>query len=358
MKKIIVLVTKTLLLVFLTVSVSGCGSKGNATDNSSEDASKSEIKIGFSMGTLQEERWERDRDIFVSTAKELGADVIVQNADNDSQEQVNQVKYLLDQGIDILVIIPQDADKSASLVQMAKKAGKKVISYDRLVKNAGVDMYISFDNVKVGELMARYVVDRDPHGNYVIINGSPTDYNCTMVSQGYNKVLQPYITGGKIKIIKEAWAQDWTYEEALKCVRQVLDQGSSIDGIIAGNDNLAMEAIKGLSERSLAGRVRVVGQDADLGGCQRVVEGTQFMTVYKPIDRIAKAAAEAAVKMASGEQVKANSTIYDGKYDVPYLVLEPTAVTKENIMDTVIHDGFHKIEEVFANVPKSLWPQK
>ncbi len=358
MKKLIILVSKTILIVFFIASTTGCGSDGNISDKSSENPSKSKIKIGFSMGTLQEERWERDRDIFVSTAKELGADVIVQNADNDSQEQVSQVKYLLDQGIDILVIIPQDAEKAAPLVQMAKKAGKKVISYDRLVKNAGVDMYISFDNVKVGELMAKYVVDKVPQGNYVIINGSPTDYNCTMVSQGYTKVLKPYINSGKVKIVKETWAQDWTYEEALKCVRMVLEQGDSIDGIIAGNDNLAMEAIKGLSERSLAGKVKVVGQDADMGGCQRVVEGTQLMTVYKPIDKIAKAAAEIAVKMASGEEVKANNTINDGKYDVPYYVLEPIAVTKENIMDTVIHDGFHKMEEVFANVPKSLWPQK
>lgn len=357
MKKRVHSVLRITLAVFLFILISGCNSNANMTKSVEGTHESSKIKIGFSMGTLQEERWQRDRDIFVARAKELGADVIVQNADNDSNEQIGQVKYLLEQGIDVLVIIPEDDTKVSSIVQTARKEGKKVISYDRLVRNANVDMYISFDNVTVGKLMAEYLVQKVPRGNYLIINGAPTDYNCTMINQGYTQVLGPYMNRGDIRVLDEVWAKDWKYEQAFEAAEKVLQEGKSIDAVIAGNDNLAAEAIKALSEKQLAGKVKVVGQDADLAGCQRVVEGTQMMTVYKPIDSLAKTAAELAVNMAKGEQVSANSRINDGKYDVPYYMLQPIAVTKDNMVDTVIHDGFHRIEDVYSNVPKSQWPQ-
>lgn len=310
------------------------------------------MKIGFSMGPVQEDRWQRDRDIFVARAKELGAEVIVQNANEDNDEQLNQVKYLIEQGIDVLVIIPHDANEAVSAVQLAKKAGIKVIAYDRLVLNADIDLYISFDNVRVGEIMAEYIIRKAPRGNYIIINGSETDYNSFMFNEGYYKVLQDYIDQDKIKIIDEVWAKDWKHEYAFNCVEENLQMGRHIDAIIAANDNLATAAIEALAERRLAGKVGVVGHDADIIGCQRVVEGTQLMTVYKPINLIAKAAAENAVKMIKGEEVSVNSEIHNGKNMVPYYMIQPIPITKHNMDEIIIGGGFHRAEDVYRNVPK------
>lgn len=338
--------------------MSGCNAKESSVDSNNGKSQDSPIKIGFSMGTLQEERWQRDRDIFVARAKELGAEVLVQNANNINEDQIKQVKYLIDQGIDILVIIPHDAEKCAESVQMARRAGIKVISYDRLIRNAGTDLYVSFNNVKVGELMAQALIEKVPKGNYVILKGAPTDYNSTMFDEGYMNVLDGPMEKGDITVVGETWCEDWAHEDAYNCVEQTLGKGISIDAIVAANDSLASAAIEALSENRLAGKVAVAGHDADLAACQRVVERTQLMTVYKPIDKIAKAAAEAAIKMVKGENIDVdNNMINDGKYEVPYLMIEPIPVTIDNMKDTIIKDSFHRLEDIYINVPKSQWPQ-
>lgn len=344
------------LIVLCFILNSSCSSNRNNVGSNKDTGGNKKIKIGLSLATLQEERWQRDRDIFMAKAKELGADVIVQAANNNNDDQTSQVKYLLDQGIDILIIVPHDAEKASSIVQMAKKEGKKVISYDRLVRNANVDLYISFDNVKVGELMVEHLLRKVPMGNYVIINGAKTDYNSYMFNEGYKKALKLYMDRGAVHITNEIWAEDWKPEDAFKCIETTLQSGNKIDAVIAANDSLAGASIEALSERRLAGKVEVVGHDADLSGCQRVAEGTQLMTVYKPIEKLAQKAAEIALKMAKGEEVKANSTINDGKYNVPYYMINPIAVTKMNLKDTVILDGFHRLEDIYRNVPKSQWP--
>lgn len=354
MKSIIRIIAAICMTIML---LPGCSSRDTfevANPNRNQDKL---IKIRFSMGTLQEARWQRDRDIFVSRAKELGAEVLVQNANNDHEEQAKQVRYLLDQGIDILVIIPHDAERSAELVQMARKTGIKVISYDRLVRNAGTDLYVSFDNVKVGELMAQTLLEKVPQGNYVILRGAPTDYNSTMFAQGYMNILDEPQKRGDIKIVKDIWCEDWAHEYAYNAVEELLAEGIEINAIVAGNDSLASAAIEALSENRLAGKVAVAGHDADLAACQRVVEGTQLLTIYKPIDRIAKAAAEATMMMVRGEMVEfGGNYIDDGKYQVPYLMIEPLLVTEENMRDTFIDGSFHRLEDIYINVPKSEWP--
>jgi len=344
------------LIGLLVLAVPGCSPEKPNPAQPAGDDRESRILIGLSIDSYVQERWQRDRDIFVARAKELGAEVLVQNANNDHDEQIKQVKYLIDQGIDILVIIPHDAERSVEAVRMADRAGIKVISYDRLVRNADVDLYISFDNVRVGEIKAEALVKKVPKGNYVIIKGAPTDYNCEMLYQGYMNVLKEYIRKGDIRIVRETSAIDWAYEDAFKCVEETLEDGMESDAIIASNDTLAHAAIEALSEKRLAGKVAVVGQDADLSACQRVVEGTQLMTAYKPIDKLAKAAAEAAVKMVKGEDLNVHETIFDGTYRVPYYKIEPIPVTVDNMMDTIVKDGFHRLEDIFINVPRDQWP--
>jgi D-xylose transport system substrate-binding protein len=206
--------------------------------------------------------------------------------------------------------------------------------------------------------LADSTVKKVPEGNYIIINGARTDYNSFLFRQGMKEVLDSYTKSGKIKIISEEWAEDWMPEEAFKCVEKALQEGYKIDAVIASNDNLAGAAIEALSEKRLAGEVVVVGQDADLAGCQRIVEGTQLMTVYKPIVPLAQKAAELAVEMAKGEEVTPNSLIDDGIYSVPSYIIQPIAVTKENMYSVVIQEGFHRLEDVYRNIPKSKWPKK
>jgi len=218
-------------------------------------------------------------------------------------------------------------------------------------------LYISFDNVKVGELMGQAAIENSPTGNYLILNGSKKDNNSFMFNKGYMSALNYRIESSIIQVIGETWVDDWMYENALSFVEEALRSGERIDAIIAANDTLAGASVQALAEKRLAGKVTVIGHDADLDGCQRVVEGTQYATVYKPIDVIARTAAEFAVKMARGGLIQANDTINDGKYDVPYYKIEPILVTSENMVDVIIKDQFHRLEDVYMNIPKSQWPK-
>ncbi len=306
------------------------------------------VRIGFSMDTLKEERWQRDRDLFVSRAKELGAEVLVQSANGDDAVQLQQAENLLSQGMDVLVVVPHNAEVAASIVEAARRQNVPVISYDRLIRNSDVDLYISFDNVKVGELQARYLFERAPRGNYVLIGGAPTDNNAQMLREGQLKILQPAIDRGDIKIVASQWAKDWQASESLKIAENALTQArNDIVAMVVSNDGTAGGAIQALEEQKLAGRVLVSGQDADLAALQRIVENKQSMTVYKPIDKLARRAAEAAVSLARRENTGAASMVANGRKDVPSILLEPIAVDKNNIDETIIKDGFHKREDIY-----------
>jgi D-xylose transport system substrate-binding protein len=307
------------------------------------------VRIGFSMDTLKEERWQRDRDLFTARARELGAEVLVQSANSDDAVQLQQAENLLSQGIDVLVVVPHNAEVAASIVEAARRQQVPVISYDRLIRNSDVDLYISFDNVKVGELQARYLFERAPRGNYVLIGGAPTDNNAQMLREGQLKILQPAIDRGDIKIVLSQWARDWQASEALKIAENALTQArNDVVAMVVSNDGTAGGAIQALEEQNLAGKVLVSGQDADLAALQRIVENKQSMTVYKPIDKLARRAAEAAVSLARRENPGATSAVANGLKDVPSILLEPIAVDKSNIDETVIKDGFHKREDIYG----------
>lgn len=312
------------------------------------------LLIGLSMDTLKEERWQRDRDMFVAKAKELGAEVIVQEAHSDDATQLSQAENMLSQGVKVLVVIPHNAEATAAIVEKAHAKGVKVIAYDRLIRNSDVDVYISFDNVKVGQMQAEYVTRQVPTGNYAYIGGAPTDNNAFMFKEGAMKVLQPLIDKGDIKLVYDQMTDDWKPENALKNMENALTANNNqIDAVVAANDGTAGGVIQALTAQGLAGKVPVSGQDAELAALQRIVEGTQSMTVYKPIRSIAEKAAELAVKMAKGEDVsgEANLKVNNGKIDVPFVALEPVSVEYNNIVETVVKDGFHKLEDICKTAP-------
>lgn len=307
--------------------------------------------IGLSLDTLKEARWQADRDLFVKRATALGARVDVQSANGDDNQQIRDVESLLTAGAKVLVIVPHDGVAMARAVEMAHKVGVPVIAYDRLINNSDLDLYLSFDNVKVGELQAQFVVEKLPggKGRIVRIYGSPTDNNAKLFKQGQDNILNPLIKKGDIKVVRQDWAEDWKPENAKRIVNAALtDTGGNFDAVVASNDGTAGGAIQALTEAGLAQKMIVTGQDAELAACQRIARGTQSMTIYKPLKVLATKAAEAAVEMAKGKPLIATQTVNNGKIEVPSIFNPVYTVTKENLRATVIKDGFLKEQDVFG----------
>lgn len=314
-------------------------------------------RIGLSLDTLKEERWQRDRDNFVKKAEALGAEVKVQSANSDDVRQIADVQTLITEGVDMIVIAPHNGDAMAKAVQMAHEAGLPVLAYDRLIRQCDLDLYITFDNFRVGELQAQFLVDalaKTGSGKKRIIRlyGAKTDNNASVFKAGQDKVLAPLIQNGSIEVVHEDWVEDWKPENAKKVTNAGLNKaGHNFDAILASNDGTAGGAIQALLEEGLAGKIIVTGQDADLAGCQRIVNGTQSMTIYKPLKNLAEKAAEYAVKLARRQPVIASGSYNNGQIDVPTALLNVVAVTKENLRETVIKDGFHPEPVVYQGAP-------
>ena len=355
MKKVLKKSICLIMVLLLLVSTCACGSdvQGSRLQPTDEE---DKVQIGMCFDSFVIERWQRDRDVFVSTAKELGAEVNVQNANGDVEQQKRQIEYFIKKGMDVIVIIPIDPETIVDTVKKAQNAGIKVIAYDRPIPKAGVDVYISFDNEKVGELMGEALIQGGLVGGKVImICGSPKDQNVPMVEAGFRNVMEQYDN----EIIDAYYAEGWKAELAGEYIYSNLNIVQKADAIMCGNDDLASKVVFALSEKRLAGIKLVVGQDADLEACQRIVEGTQLMTVYKPIEKLAQKAAETAVLLAGGEKMDSeeDSLYDDGVNKIPYIKIEPISVTAENIDDTIINSGFHLKEDVYLNVPSAM-PEK
>lgn len=304
-------------------------------------ASKDHPVIGFCIDDLRVERWSRDRDYFVAAAQKLGATVSVQSADASEERQISQIENLISRGVDVIVIVPFNSKTLGNVVAEAKKAGIKVVSYDRLILDADVDAYISFDNEKVGELQAKGVYDAQPKGNYFLLGGAPTDNNAKMLREGQMKVLKPAIDRGDIKVVGQQWVPEWSAATAMRIVEDALTANNNkIDAIVASNDGTAGGAIQALAAQKLAGKVPISGQDADLAAVKRVMAGTQTMTVYKPIKLIATEAAQLSVDLAKGKKPAFNAQYDNGKKKVDTVLLQPTVLTKKNV-DVVVKDGFY-----------------
>jgi D-xylose transport system substrate-binding protein len=312
-------------------------------------ASKDKPEIGFCIDDLRVERWSRDRDYFVAAATKLGAKVSVQSADASEERQISQIENLISRGVDVIVIVPFNSKTLGNVVAEAKKAGIKVVSYDRLILDADVDAYISFDNEKVGEMQAQGVFNAQPKGNYFMLGGSPTDNNAKMLREGQMKILKPAIDRGDVKIVGQQWVPEWSAATALRITEDALTANNNkIDAIVASNDGTAGGAIQALAAQHLAGKVPISGQDADLAAVKRLVDGTQTMTVYKPLKLIAGEAAKLAVDLAKGQQPAYNAKYDNGMKQVNTVLLQPTLLTKANV-DTVVKDGFYTQAQLAGN---------
>lgn len=365
MKKTWILVCSA--LVVLCAALMACvtpQSNGNQTTSNTSTASKDpnrRLKIGFAMDTLKEERWVRDKEAFEAYCKEKNIDCLVTVADNKADKQANDVDNLLTQGVDALVIAPHDATQAASMVEKAKVQGVPVVSYDRLINSDKIDVYISHQVPVIGKKIAEYALQKVPKGNYVMVYGASTDNNAVIMRKEMEAVLKDAIAKGDIKIISDQYTPDWKPEEALKTVENALTvAGDKIDAVVASNDGTASGAIAALEKKGLAGKVLVTGQDAQKSALQMIAEGKQTMTVYKAIIPLAKAAVDAAIKLAKKEPLTdakpfKNEAI---QKDIMAILLDIQVVDKDNLMATVIKDGFAKYEDVYANVPENKRPKK
>ncbi len=308
----------------------------------------SPVVIGISQGSTVEERWKTDCELFTKRAKELNAVVKHVISDNDVEKQISQIEGLIKDGVKVIVVIPSDSEKLAPAIAKAREAGVKIIAYDRLIKNSDLDFYISFDNVAVGQMEAESILARVSKGKFAYIGGSPTDNNAFLVKDGSMAVLKPKIQSGDIKLVVDKYMNNWSPEEAYTTIKEYLATGGELDAVVAANDGTASGVIKALTEKGLAGKIPVSGQDADLAACQRIVAGTQTSTVYKPIKALADKAAEMAFVIANGRKAETNSLVNNGKIDVSSYLIQPTIVDKDNIDETVIKDGFHTRESVYG----------
>ena len=354
--RILLVVVSLVASVLIGLSLAKRGPGATAARDSGE------VLIGLSLDTLKEARWQADRDMFVKRAEELGARVLVLAANSDDTVQVGDVEKLITNGVDVLVVVPHDGTAMAKAVNLAHEAGIPVIAYDRIIRDSDLDLYVSFDNERVGELQARYLVEHLPtpgKGRIVRIYGAKTDNNAAQFKRGQDRVLEPYIERGDIVVVHEDWAEDWKPENAKRIVNAAITAGGSgIDAVLASNDGTAGGAIQALAEEGLAGKVLVTGQDAETVALQRIAAGTQAMTIYKPLQTLAAGAAELAVRLAERRVVVAKQTVDNGQVPVPSVLYDVVTVTRGNIVDTVVRDGQATYDDVYRGVPEAERPPR
>jgi len=337
----------------LAFVAAGCGDDNKTTSSGGGGAGGGAKTIALLLPENQTARYESsDRPLFEKNVKSLCADckILYSNATQDASKQQSQAEAALSQGVDVLVLDPVDGAAAAAIVNQANAKKVPVISYDRLLLNSKPDYYVEFDSPGVGKLQANALVDKlkkdGKKGSLVMINGDPADNNAKLFKQGAHSVFDK----SGFKIAKEYDTPGWTPAKAQSEMDQAISAlgKNGFVGVYAANDGTAGGAIASMKGAGIDPKTRpVTGQDAELAGIQRVVAGEQYMTIYKPIVPLSKAAAEWAVALAQGKPVSGTNTKENnGKVDVPTLKIDVKAVTADNVKDTVVADGYWKASEI------------
>ena len=353
-------------LCALTFAVAACGSDdNNSTSSSGGGASTTSGNKAQKVGVLLPDtkssvRWESfDRPLLQAAFKSAGVPVTIDNAQGDKSTQQQQAEQLITNGAKVLLLVNLDSGSGAAIEANAASRGVKVIDYDRLTLKGQAAYYVSFDNVKVGELQGQGLVKclgSAAKPAIAELNGSPTDNNATLFKQGYDSVLKPLYSSGKATKVADQSVPDWDNQKALTIFEQMLQKANNkIDGVLAANDGLGNSAISAIKARKLK-QLPVTGQDATPQGIQNILSGDQCMTVYKAVKKEADAASKLAIALATGKQPEAglvNGKTNDTSRDVPSVLLTPEAITKDNIK-VVFDDGFLKPSEVCVGKYASL----
>jgi D-xylose transport system substrate-binding protein len=339
-------VTAATALLLAAGTLTACASQEQASPGATQDGASG--KIALLLPESKTTRYEAyDRPLFEAKVAKLcpKCEVIYSNADQDAAKQQQQAESALTQGVKVMVLDPVDSSAAASIVQSAKAQNVPVISYDRLVNSSDLAFYLSFDNEQVGKLQGQAFVDKlaadgVSKGDVVMINGSPTDNNATLFKKGAHSVID----GSGYTVIAEFDTPDWSPDKAQEWMAgQITQFGDKIVGVYAANDGTGGGAIAAMKAAGVNPLPPVTGQDAELPAIQRIVSGDQFMTVYKALKLEAETAAQLAVDLLSGKKPTGESPDTDG---VPTTLLKPVVVTIDNIMDTVVADGFYSVKDI------------
>jgi len=295
------------------------------------------MKIGVSIPTLREERWVEDYNGFLDAQEKFGVEIIIQVADNNAARQQSQVENMITQGVKALVIAPHDSVAARQLVTLAHKEKIPVISYDRPITNGGADLYIETDQFAIGKAMGQYIFDNVPRGNIVILKGDASDDTVYPMMDGSMSLLQPRVNSGDYRIVMDQFVVDWDPANALRLMEQALTANSNnIQGVLAQNDGIAGAAIQALAAQGLAGRVAVSGQDAEVDAIQRIIAGTQGMTILYDNAGMSMAAVEQAIRLANKQPVTTTGKADDG---TPVLGFPPTVVDRNNYRQVMLESG-------------------
>lgn len=354
----------TLFLLFATA----CGNNGSASKDNTQGSSngakqtsssgggsnntEEKIRIGLAMKTEVQPRWKFDLKYMEEKAEELNAELIVQWANDDVSKQSNQVENLLSQGIDVLVIVPV-SDKTGPIVEKAKSAGVPVIAYDAMIQDSDIDLYVTRNNYKVGELQAQAALEyTGGQGNFVLLKGDPATTVAQGIAQAYEDIL---LSNSNIQIVADQWHQNWSTERALKTAEDALSaQQDNIQAFVSSNDGMAMGVSQALRGRNLQGKVFISGLDVELGSARLIAEGIQTMSVWTKLDEGAKRTIEAAVQLGKGETPASDEMTNNGKKDVPTLAVDVVSITKDNLctfINEIAPPGWMTTEEVFVDTP-------
>ena len=330
----------------------GCGSGGGGGTASNSAPAAESATVALFLPESKTTRYEQfDKPVFEAKLKQLCPDCsfLYFNADQDAAKQQSQVESALTQGADVLVLDAVDADAVAPLVNQAKQKKIPVVAYDRRISGIGYDYFVSFDNVEVGEVQGKALLDELTKrgtagtGQIVMINGSPTDPSSADYKKGAHNALD-----GKVTIGREFDTPDWSPDKAQEQMEQAITSlgRDSIVGVYSANDGMATGAVAALKRAGYATLPALTGQDAELAAVQRILTGEQTMTIYLNIKAQAENAAEAAVALARGEKPKTTTTVNNGTADIPATLLDPIAVTKDKIKDTIVADGFYAVSDI------------
>lgn len=364
-------------LAAVAMSVAACGSSSSGGSSAAQEAPKQVAKkvdaittkagkIGVILqSTAASGRWEsQDRPRLLNNLKAYApnAKVIYSNGEGVAANQLRQAEAAISAGAKVLLVAPVDGVAAGEIARRAAQSGVKFIAYDAPVMNAPVDYYVSFDNNRVGALMGNYVKAHTKQGDSVIfISGAPQDDNAARFQQGAMDVLNPLFKDGSRKLAYKTFTPNWDLNNAQRETEQALSKlNDNVQGVVAANDNLATGAINALRSSGLAGKVPVTGQDATATGLGQIITGTQGMTVYKPIEGEADAAAKLAAYALAGKQPTSgliNGNVDNGARKVPSVLLTPIAVSKDNIAQTVVKDKFVTWNAICKGVQSQCPPQ-
>lgn len=348
-KRVAALIT---VLAFSFSALVGCGASNSGTETKdktessetgetdSKDSGK--ITIGYSLKTVQEERWQRELDGCQKAADDLGVEFLYQVANGDAQTQVSQIENLITQGVDVIMVTAVDAGALSNVLQEAADDGIKVLVYDQQLENTYGDAFVGYSDYSNGTLIAQILADKDVSGKVVLLHGDKSS-GIEKIIEGEKSILEDL----DVEIVMEQYCTNWGAEAALGYAQNALaEQNNDITAFVCMNDGIASGAIQALEEVGMDGRVVVTGMDCELTAVQRISKGTQTSTLYKDSDALSRAAVETAVSLAKGEKITSDNTIDFGVNEMPHVIVSSAIITKDNIQTELIDKGIYTEEEI------------